>query len=124
MDKGKLIKDIMENVKDPACGSGHQRQGIFKNTRKLQYHKKSGNAVPLFSALNNPPAVNYFTAAFNDLPAVNLGTFFAAIFIGSPVCGFLPFRADLFVTEKVPKPTRVTLSPRFRAFVTAVTMSQ
>lgn len=61
----------------------------------------------------------YFIASFNAFPAENLGVFLAAIFIGSPVRGFLPFRAFLFETENVPKPTRVTLFPFFRDFVIA-----
>jgi hypothetical protein len=40
--------------------------------------------------------------------------------ISFPVCGFLPLRAALLLTEKVPKPTRITLSPFFRAFSEAV----
>src|SRR5512137_2425396 len=70
--------------------------------------------------VNDFIAAHYFTASFNALPAVNLGTFLAAILIGAPVWGFLPFLAALFVTENVPKPTRVTLSPFFSDFLIAV----
>jgi len=40
------------------------------------------------------------------LPALNFATFLAFILITSPVCGLRPLRADLFDTEKVPKPTK------------------
>ena len=53
-------------------------------------------------------AQSYFTASFNSLPATNFGTFFALILISAPVWGFLPFRAFLFPTLKVPNPTLVT----------------
>lgn len=36
----------------------------------------------------------------------------------SPVAGLRPFLADLLVTENVPKPTSVTLSPAFKVLVT------
>lgn len=39
--------------------------------------------------------IDYLTASLNFLP----------------VCGFLPILAALFLDSKVPKPTRVTLSP-------------
>src|SRR5271157_2714566 len=66
-------------------------------------------------------SVFYFTAFLRSLPALNFGAFLAAIFISLPVCGFLPFLAFLCVTENVPKPTRITLSPFFRAFFTPST---
>src|SRR5687768_13020451 len=55
----------------------------------------------------------------NSLPALNLATFFALILITAPVWGLRPLRAALLETEKVPKPTRVTLPPPFRVLVTA-----
>jgi hypothetical protein len=61
-------------------------------------------------------ADNYFTASFKPLPALKTGTFLAAILIASPVWGFLPLRAFLLLTEKVPNPTNVTLSPFLSAF--------
>src|SRR3990167_6056789 len=61
----------------------------------------------------------YFTAIFNDFPALNFGTFVAAIFIFSPVLGLTPILAALLTTEKVPKPTNLTSSPLVRACVTA-----
>jgi hypothetical protein len=51
------------------------------------------------------------TAAFNAFPARNRGTFLAGIWIGFLVLGLTPFRADLFVTRKVPNPTNPTLFP-------------
>jgi hypothetical protein len=60
-----------------------------------------------------------FTASLNALPAENFGTFLAAILIALPVLGFLPVLAFLLESEKVPKPTRDTLSPFFTALVTA-----
>jgi putative acetyltransferase len=63
----------------------------------------------------------YFTADLSALPAVNFGTFVAGIFISAPVCGLRPFLAFLLLMEKVPKPTRVTLSPFFRALMMCLT---
>ncbi len=40
--------------------------------------------------------------------------FASGIFIDSPVAGFLPTRAARFVTENVPNPIRLTLSPLAR----------
>src|SRR5512135_2055120 len=60
------------------------------------------------------------TASFRALPARNLGTLAAAILISLPVCGFLPVRAFLLATSKLPKPTSVTRSPFFRALLTVV----
>src|SRR5688572_11916747 len=58
------------------------------------------------------------TAFFSSAPAENLVTFFAAIFIAVPVCGFRPVRALRELTENVPNPTSVTLPPRFNVDVT------
>ena len=55
-------------------------------------------------------------------PALNLGTFLALIFKTAPVCGLRPTRAARLETEKVPKPTSVTLSPFFKEDTTARTM--
>ena len=62
-----------------------------------------------------------YNLACNSFPALNLATFLALIFITAPVCGFRPLRAALFETEKVPKPTNVTLPPPFSVLVTAST---
>ena len=51
--------------------------------------------------------IYFFTAIFNALPDLNLGTLVAAILIFSPVRGLTPSRAFLLPTEKVPKPVRV-----------------
>lgn len=65
----------------------------------------------------------FFMYTFNylarrSLLALNFATFFALIFISSPVKGLRPFLAALLLTENVPKPTNVNLSPLFKAFVT------
>src|SRR5665647_2687399 len=64
----------------------------------------------------------YENQIFDDssLPALNLATFLALILITAPVCGLRPLRAALLLTEKVPKPTSVTLPPPLRVLVTAV----
>ena len=54
-------------------------------------------------------------------PALKRTTFLAAILISLPVCGFLPFLAALEVIAKVPKPTKVNLSPAIRVAVTPST---
>ena len=70
-------------------------------------------------------AFNAFARSYilpdNSLPALNLATFLALILITAPVCGLRPLRAALLLTEKVPKPTRVTLPPPFKVLVTAST---
>jgi hypothetical protein len=58
-----------------------------------------------------PRTNSYFTASFKGFPAINFGTLIAAIYISSPVRGFLPLRAFLFVTLNVPNPTNDTVSP-------------
>ncbi len=62
---------------------------------------------------------HYFllTAFFNSSPGVNFTTRFAGSLIALPVCGFRPLRALRCETEKVPKPTKVTRLPFFRALV-------
>jgi hypothetical protein len=55
---------------------------------------------------------------FNKLPALNFATRVAGILISFPVWGFRPVRALLFITEKVPNPVKVSLSPFFNAFIT------
>jgi hypothetical protein len=54
----------------------------------------------------------------SSLLALNFATFFAFILMASPVKGLRPFRAARFVTENVPKPTKVSLFPFFNVFVT------
>jgi hypothetical protein len=44
----------------------------------------------------------YFTSSFNAFPGTNFGTVLAGISISVPVCGFLPFLADLWATLKLP----------------------
>ncbi len=59
--------------------------------------------------------------ACNSFPALNRATFFALILMTAPVWGCGRYGHALLETEKVPKPTRVTLPPPFRVFVTAST---
>jgi hypothetical protein len=72
------------------------------------------------NSIASETAPNYFrlTADFKEAPAENFGTFAAGIFNASPVLGLRPVRAARLPTEKVPKPTRVTLSPLRKEFVT------
>ncbi len=65
------------------------------------------------------PIFYLLTIALNSAPALNFATFLAAILIVAPVCGLRPSLAALLVTEKVPKPTKVTLSPFFNALLAA-----
>src|SRR5690606_33823641 len=60
---------------------------------------------------------------FSALPALNAGFLEALILMVSPVRGLRPVRAPRLRTEKVPKPTRVTVSPFFRALVMAATIA-
>src|SRR6185295_16310121 len=53
-----------------------------------------------------------------SLLALNLATFLALILMVSPLKGLRPVRAALLETEKVPKPTKVSLSPLFKVLVT------
>lgn len=63
-------------------------------------------------------SINYLTALFNKLPALDFATRVAGILISFPVWGFRPVRALLFVTEKVPRSSRGQLFPFFSAFIT------
>ena len=60
-----------------------------------------------------------YNLADNSLPALKRATFLAFILMVAPVCGLRPVRALRLVTEKVPKPTNVTLFPDLSALVTA-----
>jgi hypothetical protein len=51
----------------------------------------------------------------NLAPALNLATFWAAIFIIFPVCVFLPFLAFRLATEKLPNLGTINRSPFFKA---------
>src|SRR5690606_39389186 len=55
-----------------------------------------------------------FTDSSNSEPGLNFTTFLAAILIVFPVCGFLPSRAALSLTDHEPNPTKETLSPFFK----------
>ena len=54
-----------------------------------------------------------FKASFNPFAALKAGAFFAAIWIVSPVAGFLPCLAALYLDSNVPKPATLTLTPSF-----------
>src|SRR3954452_19868555 len=61
--------------------------------------------------------LGYWTASLSTFPGRNLGCELALICIGSPVRGLRPVEALRRVTEKLPKPTNLTSSPRFRVDV-------
>ena len=59
---------------------------------------------------------NYFlTLSASFLPTLKFTTFFAAIFISSPVWGFLPTLAGFAFTSHFPQPIKLTSSPFTRA---------
>src|SRR5574344_1549212 len=58
-------------------------------------------------------------ASFSAFPGRNLGTLAALILMVSPVRGLRPVRSARFPTENVPKPTRDTVPPFFKVFLTA-----
>jgi len=55
----------------------------------------------------------------SSAPALNLIFFFAFIFSGSPVLGFLPVRAFVSKISNVPKPIKATLPPLVKLSVKA-----
>jgi hypothetical protein len=59
------------------------------------------------------------TASVSSLPARNRGTRVAAIEIVAPLWGSRPLRAARRAASKVPKPVRVSLSPRRMTRVTS-----
>src|SRR6185503_16446219 len=70
-------------------------------------------------ASEKPPQPLAPTESLRTLPALNLGWVDSLICIGSPVRGLRPVEALRLEQEKVPKPTRRTSSPFFRALVIA-----
>ena len=82
-------------------------RSVFSDVRSLPY-LFSVSVLRRMGYSRMPKA--QLIASDNLLPALNLATFFAGILMVSPVCGFLPWRASRLETEKVPKPTKVTLS--------------
>lgn len=60
----------------------------------------------------------YLMESFNAFPGLNLATLDAGILMTLPSRGFLPFLSARLLTENVPKPTKVTFSPFFKAVVT------
>ena len=71
--------------------------------------------TPCFQGVRQRPRL---TAFFNSAPGTNFVTFLAGIFKGAPVCGLRPVLALRELTEKVPKPTSVTLLPFFNVDTT------
>src|SRR3989338_10955220 len=69
-----------------------------------------------FGSIDNFGNLPVATASFNSEPAENAGAFFAGILIFSVgLCGLTPILAFLCLLSKVPKPTKVTFSPRAKA---------
>ena len=58
-----------------------------------------------------------FTASLSAFPTVNFGLLDAGIWIDSPVLGFRPVVAFLWLTLKFPNPTMLTFSSLFRELV-------
>jgi len=71
------------------------------------------------ASLSNVTTKIYRTTFLRAFPAVKPGVLRAGMFIGAPVWGFLPVRDFLERTINVPNPVTTTLSPFFRASVTA-----
>ena len=88
---------------------------LSKANRKKKLHTFCAKLFNSFAC------VQHYNLADSSLPALNLATFFALIFITAPVWGLRPLRAALLDTENVPKPTRVTFPPPFKVLVTAST---
>src|SRR6478609_7516047 len=59
-----------------------------------------------------PQATQPLTRVFNPAPAENLGTRPPAIVIRSPVRGLTPWRGPRTATLNLPKPVKLTESPR------------
>src|SRR3712207_1207458 len=82
----------------------------------------------LFFFFNDTATTEIYTLSLHDalpisaslraLPALKDGTLEAAIFIFSPVWGFLPYLALRSRTENFPKPVILTSSPLLSASVT------
>jgi hypothetical protein len=64
---------------------------------------------------------DYLTASLKPVPALNFGVLLAGMKISWPVCGFRPFRAERDITENVPNPASVMLSPLVSASCTPST---
>src|SRR5262245_14844854 len=60
-------------------------------------------------------SMSYLTASRKPFPALNLGVLLAGMKISRPVWGLRPLRAERDITENVPNPTSVTLSPLLKA---------
>jgi len=85
----------------------------FKKNAGFRRRKKKSAVQADFYDVNED-----YSLELSPFPALNLATFFALILMVSPVAGLRPFRAALFETEKVPKPTSVNRFPDFKVLVT------
>src|SRR5450759_3236107 len=112
-----LIKHYTVHAEMRRAGIGTQSN--FKSLESMPVSRTSKTQPPRCpgGCYGNNYFLAPFTAAFNVAPALNAGALEALILIASPVPGFRPFRAARFLTSKVPKPTKATLSPIFRAAV-------
>lgn len=84
----------------------------FERLRRAEFISASESRIKL-----GMTRMVYRTASFKPLPALNLGTFMAGIWILAPVFGLTPFLAALLFTWKAPKPVKTTLSPFCMALV-------
>src|SRR5690606_17553133 len=102
----------------------------WKACDRLQPLRAALRAAGFFAALFLAPALAApaalrsarfgSTAALKPAPGTNFGTFIAAIFTASPVLGLKPVRAARVTWRKVPRPTKLAVSP----FLTAATMDE
>src|SRR5205807_9834987 len=100
---------LQEGCTDPQTTSG------------IPTNSKSGKADPCRVGLQFRSYLARLTAFLSAAPGVNFATLRAAILMTAPVWGLRPLRAFLWETENVPKPTKATRSPFFRAPVTLST---
>lgn len=73
---------------------------VFSATFATKAKRKAPQSLTGLDFMN----INYLTASFKALPALNAGTVVAAILIAAPVCGLRPSRAARSRVSKVPKP--------------------
>src|SRR5690554_7307514 len=84
------------------CAAGTERSGTDRRVGLTRSQAAPGSADQLIASLS-------------IFPGLKATVLLALMVTGSPVCGFLPVRAPRWRCTKVPKPTRVTLSLRFRS---------
>ncbi len=106
-----------------AAGSGSRPRNKLRATRGDGVRQSVAEAGPARCPGHGQMArdrdtgarrVDYLTDFFRPAPAVNFGTFDAAIWILSPVAGFRPSRALRCETLNLPKPENVISPPRLR----------